>query len=533
MARTSEFSSGLIPPDEANWDSHRADSPAPTEKYAPPAVQTLAPPSNPVAVKAAQFTDNPYAAVGNKDLISQFYDQEAAKPKSSAEKIGGELVKAATVGLAQPFIRAGMQTAAGLATTATAAVGAPKPEWTTKPKDIDGINVYKPNYGAKDIAYDAAQIGADIFGGEILSAAGKATKALSTGTNVGRALDVARMGRKATTDATMNATREVPVVKPATEIDPGISTGVIPKTTMEANPNYVPPGKIATATGRATSAAKAAVKKPTAAAVLATEAVVGSGGAASAKVAKSAIVRTVDDAAKSSASLGSWTPKAATAAIDTSTSDVAETMRAMNAAKAAASAEKVNPWLGNVAKDVAGPVAMVGANVGAQFKSQSPLVTPTTAKAPSTANTSTTTQAPTTNPSPTTNTSSNIDVSNKVSSSTTTQNLQHNKDYDVTKSETTTQNLQHNKDYDVTKTPDVTKVKTPDVVQNLIPAPDVIPVPAKTPDIKPTSSIGDGGDGGPPRTNDTAKEEPKSRDPLISGGAGTTPTDFAKIPYIA
>ncbi len=159
MARSSEFSSGLIP-DEANRDSHRADAPV----------------TDQAAQIAAKYASNPYAAVGNKDLINQYYAEQAAKPKSSVEKIGGELVKGATVGLSQPFVRLGMQTAAGLATTATSAVGAPKPEWTTKPQDISGVNVYKPNYGLKDILYDGGQIAADIFGGEVLSAIGKGAK---------------------------------------------------------------------------------------------------------------------------------------------------------------------------------------------------------------------------------------------------------------------------------------------------------------------------------------------------------------------
>ena len=70
MARTSEFSSGLLPfaiAEEPNRDSHQADSPV----------------TNEAAQTAAKYASNPYAEVGNKDLISQFYDQEAAKPKSA------------------------------------------------------------------------------------------------------------------------------------------------------------------------------------------------------------------------------------------------------------------------------------------------------------------------------------------------------------------------------------------------------------------------------------------------------------------
>jgi hypothetical protein len=640
MARSSEFSSGLIPPDEANWDSHRADAPV----------------TDAAAQTAAQYASNPYAALGNKDLVNQFYAQEAAKPKSTAEKVGGEIVKAATVGLAQPFIRAGMQTAAGLATTATGAVGAPKPEWTTKPQDIAGINVYKPTYGLKDVGYDAAQILTDVLGGEILSATGKATKAAAkattaatttaakkvapvTAAKVGTAVSKVTEPVKATAAGVAAATKAVKtstfdaalapsktggvtqagdIISPTKTsefikgqyaeakrmskdaVAPGETSVVQPKPApgmksyVESNVKALnrqtsgqySPEELAGQLEKAAGAAKEAQGAYEASITKEASKVLGGAprGAIGTQFAKSTLEKP-GPAGESGGGTGrrqSGTPgpkPSGGGGVDTITEpEISATVADLGTPsgadtfipKGAKSATALAPTIPAVAKigggrpDAKYPVGSgapsssslpQGPGMGSQFK---PVPQGTGSPAAPAPAPSPITTAPSSTPSTTIGASPAASVTSNAAwrvgerSSTpmtpvvprqftetvpkTKETLTYKHDYDTTASPATGPGAAPSPDTGITPKglpklgvsveptvgvePKVEIPPAPKPEPKLGPAPEVPTTPPPTPTTE-------------PRPTETAQEEPKTKDAVIGGGAGTTPTDFAKIPYIA
>lgn len=644
MARTSEFSSGLLPfaiAEEPNRDSHRADSPV----------------TNDAAQTAAKYASNPYAAVGNKDLINAFYDQEAAKPKSAAEKIGGEIVKAATVGLAQPFIRAGMQTAAGLATTATAAVGAPKPDWVTKPKDIDGINVYKPNYGAKDIAYDAAQIGFDFVGGAALNAVGKGTKAAAKATTavakkvaptttkkVGTAVSKVTEPVKATAAGVKAATKAVKTstfdealapsktgaVTPAGDIisptktsefvkgqyaeakrlsKDGVSqdkTTVAPKpapgmkeyvessakTLQRQTSGQYSPEELAGQLEKAAGAAKEAqVAYETSITKEASKVLGGAPrGAIGSQFAKKPALENPEPAGEGGGTTSGrqpgtpgpkpsggggggvdtlTEPEVRTAVSDLGTPNGADTFTPKGA-KAATALAPIIPAtvkIGGGTPNATPPVGPgspspyplpQGPGIGSQFK---PVPQGTGSPASPAPSPSPITTAPAATPvtkigaSPAASVTSNAAwrVGERDSApSTSVVPRQFTETVPKTK-----ETLTYKHDYDTTASPATGPGAAPtdsagmtpkglpklglstgtstEVVPQLELPPEVKPGGGPAPEpVKPTGPPPTAVQTIPePRPTETGQEEPKSKDPFISGGAGTTPTDFAKIPYIA
>jgi hypothetical protein len=112
---------------------------------------------------AEQFTQagtSPYAAYGGP-LVSEYYKKDTAQQTPGEKKVG-DVIGGLTFGTAAGFVRPVAQALGGavegVAKAGQSLAGAPATGVLPKDVNVAGYNVYKKDYGLKDVASDAATI---------------------------------------------------------------------------------------------------------------------------------------------------------------------------------------------------------------------------------------------------------------------------------------------------------------------------------------------------------------------------------------